>query len=296
MQNRFQIINEFEFIKTLKTIVQAYEEISVIKIQRIRSSVIQTRRFLSDISVVFSDVKSSYKKEIRMLYEQKKQKNPAVKTLLGEKDREVVVLLSANARLYGDIIKKVFHSFLFYISMLNKSGIEFDIVIVGKNGRQMYEQARLNHPFTYFEIPDFNLSQENIKSVVYFLSEYRKVSVFHGKFENILNQEAVKTDISGEEVEMEDIPMTEQNSYFFEPSLEKILEFFEAQVFSLLLVQAIHEGELARLASRLESMENALSNIEKNERAVTIAQIEMKKQIDTKKRQETFAGMSLWST
>jgi ATP synthase F1 gamma subunit len=309
MKNK-QIENEREFVHTIKTIAQAYEEISVIKMQRVRSSVLGARSFLSDLSTVFADVTGSYHDEIMLLMQKKHHASLSFRRhsesasnqadLLGKNGREVVVLVSANAKLYGDIINKVIHRFLFYLSS-HKKETNVDIAIIGRVGRDLFEQSEEKREYTYFEIPDSGITLENLKSLAYFLEKYQKVTVFYGKFINVLTQDATNSDITGEEGSLEHTDsrwqMTDGKKkihYFFEPSLQTIFEFFETQVFSLLLKQTLHEAELSRIASRLQAMENALVNIGKTEKSLMIAERMAQKQIENKKRIETFSGLSLW--
>jgi F0F1-type ATP synthase gamma subunit len=90
-------------------------------------------------------------------------------------------------------------------------------------------------------------------------------------------------------------PTEKKYTYYFEPSLEKVLNFFESQVFASLLKQTVHEGELARLASRVKSMETALVNIEKEEKMIKAEARKLKKNTENKKRTESLAGIALWS-
>lgn len=300
MQNKYKLNEEVDFVHTLKTIVQAYEEVSVIKMQRIRSSVLSAREFLSALSTVFGDVKTSYHGDIMNLYARRNKKDktkPEEKSALDKNGREAVVLLSSNAKLYGDIVRRVFQSFIMYIGASNTGKLPRDIVIVGKVGREFFEQSSMKREYSYFEIPDFGVSIEDMKPFAYMLADYEKVTVFHGQFENVLNQEAIATNVSGEEenVEIGNAEGAPKVSYFFEPSLDKILHFFETQVFSLILKQTIHEGELSRVASRLQAMENALSNIQKDEERLTVEGRMLKRQIENKKRLETFSGIALWN-
>lgn len=304
MQNK-KIESEREFVRTIKTIAQAYEEISVIKMQRIRSSVLAARVFLNDLSTVFGDVTGSYHDEIMaMINERKKsvfslsgkrQAESGKQELFEKNGREVVVLVSSNAKLYGDIINKVIHRFLFYVSS-HKDVPNMDIAIVGRVGRDLFEQSEEKREYTYFDMPDSGVTMDNLKALAYFLEKYQKVTVFYGKFINVLTQDATNSDITGEEGSLESGTQTvEKIHYFFEPSLQNILQFFETQVFSLLLKQTLHEAELSRIASRLQAMENALVNINKTEKTLVLAERQARKQLENKKRIETFSGIHLWN-
>ncbi len=77
--------------------------------------------------------------------------------------------------------------------------------------------------------------------------------------------------------------------YFFEPSLRKILEFFETSVFTSLFTQTVHEAELARLASRIKAMEEALGNIEKTEGQLNAEMRRIDKALQNKRQLDTIS-------
>ena len=111
MQNRKSLIDEIELVNNLKMLTQAYEEISVIKMQRVRDSVLKNRDFITGISYVYYDVKTSYRRQIEELMKQKKSANISSFSTIKKNGKSVSVLLSANNKLYGDIILKVFYLF-----------------------------------------------------------------------------------------------------------------------------------------------------------------------------------------
>ena len=110
MSTKQVIRDEMEMVETLGMIVQTFQEISVMKMQAVRKQVLQSRDFLDQLSNVFGDVKSSYRKQIaRMLEKNKKLINEA--SLLNKNGKTVSVLISINSKLYGDIGEKVFDLF-----------------------------------------------------------------------------------------------------------------------------------------------------------------------------------------
>ena len=74
MQNKRQIVSELDFTLTLKTITETYQELSAIKMQKIRNSVLRTRDFLSQISAVYFEVRHSYKRKVEALAKKIKRK------------------------------------------------------------------------------------------------------------------------------------------------------------------------------------------------------------------------------
>jgi ATP synthase F1 gamma subunit len=293
MQNKNQLSAQFDLVSTLEVLAHAYEEVSIIRMQKVRDSVLRNRAFMERLAEIFHEVKESYKEEILHIVSNKnKDKQSSILSAHKKNGRTAYVFISSNQRLYGDIVKKVFNLFLEQV----KNDPDADIAIAGKLGKDLFEgQQQVNKEFTYFEIPDINVKIEDLKPVVQYLIPYDRVNVFYGQFNNLVNQDAATTSVTGDQ-QYDKPPVQEKHyTYFFEPSLEKVLSFFEGQVFASLLKQTVHEGELARLASRVKAMESALVNIEKEEKQLKSETRKLKKSTENRKRLEALAGVALWT-
>ncbi|NTV31609.1 hypothetical protein HGA91_06555 [candidate division WWE3 bacterium] len=296
MINSKQIKEEIELVSTLRIITQAYQEISVMKMQKIRNSVLRTREFLERLSEVFYDVRESYKTEVQDILRKKNRLSKVFPTFdlrLVKKRKSVTVLLSANNKLYGDITYKVFFSFLKQVREH-----ESDIIIIGRVGRDLFLEQEGSRPFRYIEISDVDIGSVDLRNVVHELKDYDQVNVFYGKFENIVNQESTISNVSGsqvftaEELTQKKQP-TEEHRFLFEPSLEQILDFFENQVFASLIKQTVHESHLASFASRIKAMEEALQNIETKSAQLKSDQRRVKRMLNNKKQIETISRVPI---
>lgn len=293
MQEKSKLVAEIDLVLGIKMLAEAYEEISVIKMQSARTSVLKTREFLNELSEVFYDVKDSYRKQIAQLLKQKKDKRVVSFSTLAKNNKEVSVFISSNAKLYGDIIHKTFNLFA-QDSDLSKA----DIVIVGKYGKEFFDQKETGRPYTYFEIPDTDVTARDIQPLIAHVLGYGRVTVYYGKFINIVSQAPAAADISGQQslIPTEESEDTgSQIKFWFEPSLDKILNFFETQIFSSLFKQTVHESELSRYASRIKAMEEALENIGSHVTQLGSQMKRLKNMQNNKKQLETISGMSLWN-
>jgi len=84
--------------------------------------------------------------------------------------------------------------------------------------------------------------------------------------------------------------------FLFEPSLEKILAFFETQIFTSMFKQTVHESHLSLFASRINAMESALQNITSQLIILGSEKRRTKKLMDNKKQLERVAGRLLWAS
>src|SRR6185503_17730115 len=106
------IMEELEALNTIKDLTQSYEEIAVVRMQKIRDSVIRTRDFLSRLSDVFVDLKSSYQREVKDLLARIKKGDKMLLPTLQKNGKSLMVYLSSNGKLYGAVTGKTFRLFM----------------------------------------------------------------------------------------------------------------------------------------------------------------------------------------
>ena len=309
MQYKKLIQSEIEFSKTFRFIAQAYEEIAVLKMHKVRDSVLATREYLSHLSQIFFELKKAKERQKKLLttsnvadaINNKQKSDVKTKELSPDKKfksdklaKTVSVLLSANTTLYGDLIERIFNLFLKNVTQDGS-----DIIIVGRVGKRLYDEQENKRNYTYFELPDVELRLENLKPVIYHLVKYQKIMVYYGKFESVVTQKEVFSNISGDQpstliADSGSGRGTETNFFLFEPSLDTILAFFEDLIASSLFRQTVHETQLARWASRIMSMEKAQVNIDAQIKKLHFSEMKIQRQEQNKKQLDRLAGISLW--
>lgn len=318
MQHKKLIQSELDFTKTFSLIAQAYEEIAVMKMRKVRTSVLSTREYLSRLSEVFYDLKkakarqklqesiadklkqtkvAAYKKPPKI----KPKDEPSIAEIEQGKlnappeklQKTVSVLLSANTTLYGGLIQRIFKLFIDNVLKDNS-----DIIIVGRVGRRLYEEQVNKKTYLYFELPDIEISLENLKPVIFHMVKYQKIMVYYGKYDSVVTQKEISSNISGDQpFELTSQPKSEADAtsqFLFEPSLDVILAFFEDLIASSLFRQTVHETQLARWASRISSMEKAQVNVDTQLKKLRLSNLKIQKLQQSRTQQERLAGISLW--
>lgn len=299
MKQKKDLIYELMFTKDLKSLVGVYEQLSAMRLQAIRDRVLQTRNFSTNVSSVVSDIRMSYRKQLEDLQRQGKLKQ-LVNLYLSQKSKKwSSVLVSPNQRLTGQIVPRMFELFLQEVKSISS-----DIVIIGKVGKDIYEQMDFKRPFTYFDLPAEHPTIDDLKPLIIHLLQYSKVDIYHSKFNSLVSQEVVKSDITGEKLLFSSGPekgadtsngkFLSRRDFLFEPKIREILIFLEAQLLALFLKQAIHESDLANLGSRVTSLESATIHIDK-----VINKLEYQKRVQTRvirnsKQRQMLSGMRLW--
>jgi ATP synthase F1 gamma subunit len=281
-----QIDEEIKNVHSLQDVIDSYEKISATKMQNIRSSVLQNRDFLEELNSVFQQVKKSYKDQLEQLM--KKEKITSSKfSLIKTNGKTLFVLLSANTGLYGNILNKTYDLFKNYV--LNQNG---EILIIGKLGQDIYKNDTIDKPFMFKDLEDTNVNDEKLKDIVNLIIQYEKVVVFHGKFHTTISQVPTATSVSGDPLPGEaQVPALK---FFFEPSLEEIMIFFEKEIFTSYFEQTVGESQLAKHASRMISLDNSLENIKKNLLLLNSEQQRIRHIDFNKKQLETISSIKLW--
>lgn len=294
MAQRKKLLDDLEALNTIKNLAEGYEEVAVVRMQKIKDSVLKTRDFLTDLSDVFVDLKASYEREMKELLAKRKVNDKSILPSLQKNNKTLMVYLSSNGRLYGAVTQKTFRLFTQDVKKANPN--ETDLIIIGSAGKEMFETSGGGKLFEYFEIPDTSVEVDHIKSLMQKFLQYERVTVYYGKFGNVVTQSPIATSVSGDDIfETETVSQTSRDDRFiFEPSLEKIFHFFETQIMANLFTQTLLENQLARHASRVNAMEEALVHIEEEGKQLNQQKNRIKHLLQNKKQLETIGGLILW--
>jgi ATP synthase F1 gamma subunit len=294
MPQRKKVSDDLEALNSLKNLASSYEEVAVIRMQQIKDSVLRTRDFLTELSVVFVDLKTSYTREVKELIHRQKKGDKTILPSLQKNGKSLMVYLSSNGRLYGAVTQKTYK--LFAQDLHKPETANSDIIVIGSAGKEMLENSGLKREFEYIELPDNNIEVEHIKKLMRKFIQYDAVHIYYGKFGNVIKQTPISTSISGEDIfeteVVNDIP--KEDRFIFEPTLEKIYHFFETQIMANLFSQTLLENQLARHASRVNAMEEALIHIEEESKVLNQTKNRIKHQSANKKQLETIGGLILW--
>lgn len=285
MYSRRNLNEDIESIETIQALTEIYQQISAISILQVKNSVSKTRAFLAGVSLVYSHAKQSYIKSALTIISRRKDITKL--DFIRRNKKEVVVFIAANQTLYGDLISRVYKDFLKEVKE-KKS----DSVVIGRVGKAMMEREEIDSRVEYFDLADYKPEWTKIQEITNVISKYEKITIFYGEFLSLLNQIPTKSDISGGA--SLGMPVKTTKDYFFEPSPEEILEFFETQVIANLFHQKIYEAQLARFASRLMTMNEASKNASEKLNSLNDDYLKLKKYMGNKKQLLTYSGRSLW--
>lgn len=261
-----EIDEQLSFLESLENLTQIYGEIASTRMKKTRDSVISIREFLKEIQNIFDDVRASYVKEVRRLAKKKKIGKANKITFLAHNGKTVAVFLASKTGLYGEIIPATFR---FFLQDLRTSNCE--VAIVGRQGLALFIGSGEERPYTFFDLPEKeDLDYASLSEIVFHIVQYEEVRIYYGKYVSVVSQKPTRQIISSEIDITRQEKEAKRNQYIFEPSLEKILQFFETEMFASIFYQTFRESQLAKHASRILAMDAAYENIQKeNSRLVT---------------------------
>jgi F0F1-type ATP synthase gamma subunit len=295
------IVTQIEDLSGIKDIVGASEEIASMKMRSIRNKVLLSRDLNDELTEIYREVTLSYKNQIVELMQQMKgqkaikqvtESQMALKTGNGE---HACVYLSANSGLFSKILERTYHEFVTYLNEHK----EATPIIIGEFGKNLFTADFPTSSFLYYSLAEDKTSESTMKKITEDLSNYSSVIIFYAKFESMANQKTTVLDVSGHNINpsaQQDKPVVPIASthYLFEPSLEKIILFFETEIFAGIIQQIVTESELARYASRITTLDMARENIDQQLKAINLEKRFAVHRIMNKKQTEAITGISLW--
>jgi ATP synthase F1 gamma subunit len=283
------IQKDMKQLNTLESVSRIYAEVASLRMKRTRSTVLLSREFLQQINDVFEDVRASYAQDLSKLGK-KRRRNDQI-TFLSHNGKSVAVFLSSNGGLYGNIIAKSFAQFITDVE--SKTIVERpEVTIIGRQGLSMFQAEQPDMPYTYFELPDKDISLKDLVEVIRHIVQYEQIQVYFGKYQSVVRQSTEKLDISAQILPTSKVVKKREN-YLFEPDIEQILRFFETEIFASLFEQTVKEAQLARYASRILAMDQASENIKKEIKKLEFESMRLGHRIQNRKQLNTLSSAYL---
>ncbi|HSX08607.1 MAG TPA: F0F1 ATP synthase subunit gamma [Candidatus Saccharimonadales bacterium] len=288
------IVAQMEDLGGIKDIVGASEEIASMKMRSIRNKVLLSRDVNDELTEIYREVSISYKNQILLLLQEKKAHNKLTKgeaetlSLKTGNGKFACVYLSANSGLFSKILEKTYREFIAYLDQ-HPDAVP---VIIGEFGKKLFTNNYPNRQFTFYPLAEGKGIEDSLKKVTEDLAQYSNVIIYYARFESMAHQTTTVLDVSGQG--KKDVVDVQTAHYLFEPSLEKIIAFFESEIFAGIIQQTVTESELARYASRITTLDMARENINQQLKIANLEKRFAVHRMMNKKQTEAITGISLW--
>jgi F0F1-type ATP synthase gamma subunit len=281
MQKRASLNEDKQLIDILNNLATAYQEISVLKMKEARETIKHSRDFVEKLKIVFNSLTSSHELDLS-------------KTKNLKKVNTAKVLITANSRFNGDILRKITDAFL-----TDKDNHDADIFVIGKIGEDLLKEASLDFKFKTVQIPDTNITSQDLKELLQQLIKYRSVYVYYAVLKTVLNQEVLITQIPSIYSLLDkkiQVQPDGSNSmlYLFEPSGEEIADYLNDSVSISVVRQTIYETELARHAARISAMSKLIDKTNQESVKIKKEMLKINRSLNDRKQRERLTGISFW--
>jgi ATP synthase F1 gamma subunit len=281
MQKRASLNEDKQLIDILNNLATAYQEISVLKMKEARETIKHSRDFVEKLKIVFNSLTSSHELDLS-------------KTKNLKKVNTAKVLITANSRFNGDILRKITDAFL-----TDKDNADADIFVIGKIGEDLLKEVSLDFKFKTVQIPDTNITSQDLKELLQQLIKYRSVYVYYAVFKTVLNQDVLITQIPSIYSLLDkkiQVQPDGSNSmlYLFEPSGEEIADYLNDSVSISVVRQTIYETELARHAARISAMSKLIDKTNQESVKIKKEMLKINRSLNDRKQRERLTGISFW--
>lgn len=246
MSNLKQLQKQYQEATDLKTIAQAYSELSSSKLARIRKSMEHNISFAKELGDLYSTLR----------VEAVKKGLPSMPKKAGSAH----ILITSNNKFYGSLEKPLSRYF-------GTSTAEYQTehpqvptlrIVIGKTGPEFLKASNYQLEYQNILFQKDLPTYKEFKELFNMVFEFETILVYHSRFKTVLTQLPVISDITKPSLP-NTAPIADLR-YIFEPELKQILDFFETQILGVFLDTTFLESELARTAARLTTMDAAESN------------------------------------
>ncbi len=281
MQNSKTIDQDLDFLTDLRSLAVAYEDISIIKMQQTRNTILRARNYVGYLKNILESIQTAGS-HIQTKDTIQKKKKPLA-----------TVVITSNTKFQGDITRRIFD---FFSHKNEKPG---DIFVIGKIGREFMKEYDGTIQYTDFEVSDIDISMKDLQPFLQRLLQYKEINVYYAIFKNLITQEPTAIDIGNIDLltpEETELLRREKNmpSFLFEPSVEEISTFVNDNSVALMLLQTVYETQLARFASRMKAMDSLIQRIDEDSTNIKLSQRRVRRQLENTKQLERLTGVSLW--
>lgn len=225
-------------IGTLKNLTNVFESLASTQVAKVKTNAQISQEFFNLLWERYTALRIDPKRRLTQ------------RTGVGDNGRKVLVLISAEAGLSGDLDMRMIETM-----QHEYKPNDTDIVVLGSHGASQLSQRGIAYQH-FFQVPESD-QYIDVEPVIRVLMPYTSITVYFEEYISLGQQEVRRLDLVSRIKDMsehlEDGTMTDDDT-IFEPSIEQIAYHMESSMMSLALAQAILQSGLAQAASRFNAM------------------------------------------
>lgn len=224
-------------ISTVQDLTAVFESLASTQVAKVKSKVELSKAFFQLLWKRYSSIRVDPNTRI-------------TNRELGEDDKQVFIIISAEAGLSGDIDQR-----LIEVMSQDYNPKTTDIVVLGSHGASQLSQRGIPY-VRFFQVPESD-HYIDVSPVIDAVLSYSKIVVYYEEYVSLGVQNIQSIDLissmQGMAQGVDEDAMTAEDT-IFEPSLDEIADEMELTMMSLALSQTILESSLAQAASRFNAM------------------------------------------
>lgn len=278
MKRPIEIARQEMSMATLVQLTGIFEGIASMRIAQIKSQVLQSTRFFNELWGIYSQL--DVEKDFRFGREQTAGK---------VKDKELLIIITAEGGFSGDIDQKLVRSML-----ENYHADQNDIIVIGRHGATQLSQQGVAYQ-KYFKMPtkDRNI---NVTPIVREVQQYRTTKLFYQEYVSLMVQEVRHIELSKAVKERGDAShrtedVINERTYIFEPSAYAVAAHLERSMMQIAISQLILESKLAQYASRFRAMSVSHQRAEESRGELRLAYNRAKRSAKDERLKEIINGL-----
>ncbi len=226
-------------IETLKDLTNVFESLASTQVAKVKNKAQLSQEFFELLWQRYTSIRVDPKKRIT-----------AKNDIGGSNGRKVLILISAEAGLSGDLDMRMIEQM-----QENYNPKDTDIIVLGSHGASQLSQRGIPY-VKFFQVPESD-SYIDVSPVIEAVLPYDQIMVYYEEYISLGQQEVRSIDLITRMQDMsedadEDV-ITDMDT-IFEPGLEEIADQMEQTMMSLALAQTILQSGLAQSASRFNAM------------------------------------------
>ena len=229
-------------MRTIVSLTSAFESLSSMKIMQTKGKVLISNQFFDEVWTIYKQIRM----DVMFNFGRDVDETPI--------DRELLILITGQAGLSGDIDQRLIRQF-----RTRYDPAKNDILVIGHHGAQQLDQGGIKYT-QYFDMPKKDVV--NVGPIMDIIKQYKASRVFYQDYVSLTSQTIKEVDLSevvssrGKIADLDTLSndkITEKNT-IFEPNAYAVAKHLETSILRLTLVQFIYDSRLAQLASRFKAM------------------------------------------
>lgn len=279
MRRPLEIKAEEGSVRSVVSLTSALESLSSMQIAKTKNKVLISNQFFDEVWNIYKQIRV----DSLFNFGRTETQKPI--------ERELLILITAEAGLSGDIDQRLIRKFLEHYDETKN-----DVLVVGHHGALKLKQAHVDYTH-YFDLPKHDYL--NVDPLMDIVRKYERSRIFYQDYISLSEQSIKDVDLSevvsskGRVADLDTLSddMISEKTYIFEPSSYQVAAYLENSILRLTIAQFIYDSRLAQVASRFKAMSAA------KERSVgTAAELHTeynrakRSQVDTRLK-ESLAGL-----